>query len=62
MTRRSPLASSPTRPWNARRRAMPAWTAFLRSAPGAAAIRAAFERKARAWQRRLSQPDADAKP
>jgi hypothetical protein len=40
----------------------PAWTAFLRSAPGAAAIRAAFERKARAWQRRLSQPDADAKP
>ena len=32
-----------------------AWTAFLRSEPGAAAIRLAFERRARAWQRRLSQ-------
>lgn len=32
------------------------WTAFLRSAPGAAAIQAAFERKARAWRQRLSQP------
>jgi len=32
------------------------WTAFLRSARGAAVIQAAFERKARAWQRRLSQP------
>jgi hypothetical protein len=32
-----------------------AWTAFLRSEPGAAAIRLAFERKARAWRLRLSQ-------
>jgi hypothetical protein len=36
-------------------RGFEAWTAFLRSEPGAAAIRLAFERKARAWQRRLSQ-------
>jgi hypothetical protein len=33
-----------------------AWTAFLRSADGARAIAAAFERKARAWRRRLSAP------
>jgi hypothetical protein len=33
-----------------------AWTAFLRSEPGAEAVRLAFERRARAWQSRLSQP------
>jgi len=39
-----------------------AWTAFLRSARGAVAIRAAWERKASAWRRRLSQPDDETKP
>jgi hypothetical protein len=34
-----------------------AWTAFLRSEPGAAAIQLAFERRRRAWQLRLSNSD-----
>jgi hypothetical protein len=32
-----------------------AWTAFLRSEPGAGAIQRAFERRASAWRQRLSQ-------
>jgi hypothetical protein len=34
-----------------------AWTAFLRSDPGADAVARAFQRRADAWRRRLSQPD-----
>ena len=62
MTRSCAACFLPDAPAERAPQGHPAWTAFLRSAPGAAAIRAAFERKARAWQRRLSQPDADAKP
>jgi hypothetical protein len=36
-------------------RGFEAWTAFLRSDPGARAIRLAFERQRRAWRRRTSQ-------
>src|SRR5262245_8729789 len=34
-----------------------AWTAFLRSDPGADAVLRAFQRRAQAWKRRLSQAD-----
>jgi hypothetical protein len=34
-----------------------AWTAFLRSDPGADAVLRAFERRAQAWKRRLSRAD-----
>jgi len=39
-----------------------AWTAFLRSEPGASAIRRAFERRASAWRQRLSQAGAPLEP
>ena len=50
---RAPEAAAP--------RGIEAWTAFLRSARGAAAIQAAFERKARAWRLRLSQPGGESR-
>ncbi|HEY8156158.1 MAG TPA: hypothetical protein VII72_18655 [Myxococcota bacterium] len=51
------LAGGPPPPGLAVPCGFEAWAAFLRSEAGADAIRQAFERKARAWRRRLSRSD-----